>query len=162
MQLQRGSPPAALLALLSMALKFALSAVLALRQQKEEAEECALASIGRELQQVRAARARVEAEMAQTTQGRQGEVQQLLPGAHHHAAYARFRMLQEAATALDQQQAALETKRDGQQALYLKAKADREMISDLKEKQKNAYEREVERREQKRMDDLFAARHARR
>ena len=36
------------------------------------------------------------------------------------------------------------------------------MISDLKEKQKNAYEREVERREQKRMDDLFAARHARR
>ena len=144
-----------------MAPKFALSAVLALRQQKEEAEERVLVLIGRELQQVRTARARVESEMVQTDQGRLGEVQQLLSGAHHHAAYARYRMLQEAAAALDKQQAALEAKRGGQQALYLKAKADREMISDLKEKQELIFEREAQRREQKRMDDLFASRHAR-
>ena len=140
---------------------FTLAAVLALRQQKEEAEERALAALARQKEALQAALQRLRNEIAQTAASRAHEVQTVRSAAQHQAAYARFRLLCEAQAELQTQIAATEAQQHQQRALHLAARNAREMLSALKTNQAAAWEKEQQVREAKRLDDLFAARRLR-
>jgi flagellar export protein FliJ len=55
----------------------------------------------------------------------------------------------------------LEKAREAQQAIYMKARQEREAFSTLREQHLAAYEEEQSRREQRQIDDLFLVRYVR-
>ena len=140
---------------------FPLAAVLSLRQQKEEAEERTLAARAAQVQQVRASLTRLEHELAQCAEVRAREVQTVLTGAHLQASYGRLNLLRDAQKELLEQMRVAEALRAEQQVRYLAAKGNREMLTELKETHQSAWDAEMQSREQKRIDDLFAARRLR-
>ncbi len=140
---------------------FTLAAVLAVRQQKEEAEERALAAIALQVQQIQLALDRLEREITQHAEVRAREVHTLLPAAHHQASHARFTMLRAAQGELRDQMEAAETLRKEQQARYRVARSNREMLTELDQQQRAAWETELKTREQKQLDDIFSARRSR-
>lgn len=140
---------------------FALKAVLAVRQQKEDAEERTLASLAAQENQIRTAIARIDQELARLQVARANEVQTLQLGAQHQASFAKWKSLREAQAGLRAQLEALESRRLEQQARYLTARSDREMLTELQQKQRAAWDAETKLREQKRIDDLFNARRRR-
>ena len=140
---------------------FALAAVLSVRQQKEVAEERELAARNAELQQVRSALARLEQELALWAETRAGEVNALFPAAHHQASYAQARLLREAEADLREQLRSAEAMRAEQLSRYMEARRDREMLTDLQQKHESAWNTQLQSREQRRIDDLFAARRPR-
>ncbi len=145
-----------------MAHRFPLAAVLALRQRKEEQEERALAAIATQRGQVQATLERVRHELGQEANVRAGEVGTARNGATHQVSYARYKLLSEAQQQLLIQLETLQTRRLEQQEVYVAARGGREMLTTLQQKGQSAWEAEQERRDQRRLDDLFTARHARR
>lgn len=141
--------------------KFPLTAVLAVRQQKEESEERALTAILAEAVGVRLAIERAELHMVQHTDDRAREVSLVHNAAHHQAHHARWTMLREHKQALLQQLQMLELRRAEQQTRYLRARSDREMLTELQIQQRASWEAELLTREAKQMDDLFASRRLR-
>lgn len=141
---------------------FPLAAVLAIRQQKEDAEERALAAIAAEVQGMRAALAHVERELREHAAGRARDPQALHLGVHHQALEARSRALGHAKAQLSEQLQILEARRAEQQTRYLAARSAREMLTELRQAQRIAWEDEMAHREAKRVDDLFTARRLRR
>ncbi len=141
-----------------MAFQFSLAAVLRVRESIEEREECALQSI-----QLDVARARHQIEELSTAIGsaqfaREKALQETISGGHlqallweEHAAEQRLRSM------LGQLQM-LEQTRDKQMQVYQAAHREREMLTDIRKGQKDIYEREWLREEQKRLDDIFMAR----
>ena len=75
--------------------QFPLAAVLAVRQQKEDAEERALGVISAKVAEVRGAIARVEGEVVRHGAQRLAEVSATHSAAHHLAISQRWHMLQE-------------------------------------------------------------------
>lgn len=140
---------------------FTLAAVLALRQQKEEAEERALAAISAQVQQIRSALERVAQETTRHAQERAREVHSLLAAAHHQASHAQLLLLRRAQAEWNEQLDAAERLRHEQQARYVEARSQREMLSELQQQQRAAWEDELSDREQKRLDDQFASRRLR-
>lgn len=140
---------------------FPLAAVLVSRQRKEEQEERALAALGAQRAQVQATLERVRHELGRETAMRAGEIGTARDGATHQVAYARHKLLWEAREQLQAQLETLALQQREQQGRYLVARADREMLTTLQRQGRSAWEAEGERREQRRLDDLFTARHAR-
>lgn len=140
---------------------FPLAAVLALREQKEQAEERALMAIGADIQQVQLALSRVRQELAQSAALRAREIETVRSGAQHQANYARHKVLYDAQADLLGQIQQLELRRRDQQAVYLAAKAAREMLTELEKQGRAAWNLEEQRRDQRRLDDLFTARRLR-
>ena len=138
--------------------KFPLAAVLAVREQKEEAEERALGAIGVRIAEVRAGIARIDSELLRHRDVRVAEIATLHSAAHHLATASRWRMLGEARTQLLNQCKQLDLQRSEQMTRYLVARGDREMLTELQNKQREAWNAEVENREAKRVADLFAGR----
>ena len=141
--------------------KFPLAAVLSVRQQKEEAEERALTAILAEANRTRLAITRAEQQIAGHANTRAREVLSSHNAAHHQAAQARWIMLRDTRQALLQQLQTLEQRRAEQQARYLRARSDREMLTELKARGRASWEAESNAGEARRMDDLFAARRQR-
>lgn len=140
---------------------FSLATVLAVRYQREQAEERALADLNFQIQQTQTAVERIDADLAKTSEKRVRDVQQLLDGAHFHASYARLQLLQRGRGELLEHLQVLGQRRAQQQQAYFAALRAREMLSDLEGKQRVAYMVAATRREQKRSDDLFLARRLR-
>ena len=140
---------------------FSLAAVLAFRQQKEEAEERALAAIAYQVGQVQATLRRLQQEIDQTNEARAREKDRVHTGAQTHANYAKCKVLREAEQELREQLKALEERRREQQARYLGVRSGRETLSELKEQQGKDWDTEVQTREQKSLNDLFNARRSR-
>lgn len=141
--------------------QFTLAAVLTIRQQKEEAEERALGAISGRVAEMRAAIARVEQERVRHGTVRASEVSAVHSAAHHLATANRWKALGDARANLLSELKQLELQRSEQLATYLKARGDREMLTELRSKQRAAWNAEVETHEAKRVADLFAARHHR-
>ena len=137
---------------------FPLSAVLAIRQQKEEAEERALGAIGARVAEVRAAVARIEAELVRHGAERASELSATHLAAHHVAAGNRWKMLRETRANLLNGLQKLESQRSEAMARYLAARSDREMLTELRAKQRDAWNAELADREAKQIADLYAAR----
>ena len=141
--------------------KFSLAAVLSVRQQKEEAEERALTAVLAEANSLRLAIARAEQQMVQHASARAREVSNAHSAAHHQATQARWRMLRDTRGNLLGQLHALEQRLAEQQVRYLRARSDREMLTELKTQGRASWEAEMRSREAKQIDDLFAARRLR-
>ncbi len=140
---------------------FSLAAVLALRQQKEEAEERALAAMAKQKEELQASLQRLADELTQAAATRAQEVHLVRSAAQHQAAYARYKLLYDAQAELHAQRHALEVRQREQRALHLAARTAREMLSALRSQQAAAWEKQQQVREGKRLDDLFAARRLR-
>ncbi len=140
---------------------FPLAAVLALRQQKEEAEERALAAIAKQKEELQSSLQRLQHELAQTAAARAHEVHTVCSAAQHQAAYARYKLLCDVQAELNVQMHALEVRQREQRASHLAARNAREMLSALRSQQAAVWEKEQQVREGKRLDDLFAARRLR-
>ena len=136
---------------------FSLAAVLALRQQKEEAEERALTAVTLQMGQVQATLRRLQQEIDQINEARAREVNSVDSGAQTRANYAKCQVLREAEQELREQLKALESDRQEQQARYLRARCDREALVELRDQREEAWQAEVRTREQKILDDLFNA-----
>ena len=141
---------------------FSLAAVLALRQQKEDSEERALAAIARQKEELQTALLRLQQELAQAASARAHEVQTVRSAAQHQAAYTRYQLLCDAQTELHTKIGALERQQREQRVLHLAARSARETLSALRTQQAAAWEKEQQARAAKRLDDLFAARWIRR
>jgi flagellar export protein FliJ len=142
-----------------MAFHFSLNGVLRLRESLEKAE----------LQQLRAIAAAVAFSRADLdsldknieTARRwtlDATATRGLTGAELHFEVLREGVLQTVRSSLAEKLAALERKRDEQQQRYLQARRQREILSNLYQRQLAAYRLEQSRREQQRIDELFLIR----
>ena len=140
---------------------FPLAVVLALRQQKEAAEERALMAIGARINEIRLSAGRLQQEIAKHSEARANEVQTVQSAAQHQAFEARWRALRQLQSELEKQLGSLEAKRLEQQKVFLAARRDREMLTELQGDHKAAWDAKVQAAEQKLVADAFAARRAR-
>jgi len=144
-----------------MAFAFSLAAVLALRQQREQQEERALTAVLHELAAGRDTVGRIEGELSRV----RAEIAQMAPQSLQavslHERYARVRVLEKGLLEMRARLAELEARRDAQQQIYLAARRDRDLLDELESRQRLSFTTEANRREQKRMDDLFLARRLR-
>lgn len=138
--------------------RFPLSAVLTVRQHKEDAEERALRTLAAGIAEVHAAVSRIDRELVNHRSARASEIAAVHSAAHHLAVQNRWRVLQDARASLLSELQQLEQKKREQMARYLLARSDREMLTELRTKQREAWHAEIEDRELKRVADLFAAR----
>jgi flagellar export protein FliJ len=141
-----------------MAFRFSLDAVLRFRQSVEHSEEAVLhrivqdiAGVELELQQVDERQSRLRAQ-------REQNLTQKLPAVHLLEIAEREMDLKRVADGLRSRLRQLETQRVKQLAIYQTAHQDRQVLSELREQQRRAYQLNQRRQEQKTLDDLFLAR----
>lgn len=144
-----------------MAFRFALASVLRVRESIERREERALQAIQLQVAQAKhqgealrgailSAREMRDETLRQSLSG--GQLQSLLW--EEQAAERELRLTLEQLRGLEQQ-------RDEQMTIYRAAHCDREMLSEMLQKQKSLYEQDQARNEQKKLDDVFIARRLR-
>jgi flagellar export protein FliJ len=141
-----------------MAFEFSLAAVLRIRGIIEEREEGILQKILFDIAQAFETLERADMQLAQSDASRVEELLKPSLGRQVHAAYSELRELKERREELATQIRKLELARDGQLLVYEAARRDREMLTDMREKKRTAYESDINRREQKTLDDNYIAR----
>jgi flagellar FliJ protein len=144
-----------------MAFKFSLDTVLRVRVILEEQEERMLQRILFEVNLTQEAIARIDAELAGTTALRRADVNKQDIGHNVQASYGHVQQLRQSRTEQLEKLEKLMQLRDKQIGIYETARRNREMITDLREEKRNAYESELARSEQKTLDDNFSARRGR-
>lgn len=141
-----------------MPFQFPLATVLRVRESLEKREERVLQVM--QLEIVRVAR-RVEglsAAIGHAHATREKMMQQSIPAGHLHS------LLWEEQSAVEQKKhlllelQRLEPERDQQMKIYQNAQRNREMLSDMFNEQRDIYEKESTRTQQKQLDDIFIAR----
>jgi len=137
-----------------MAFRFSLDMLLRLRVSLERKEEL-------NLQRINAALVQAHQDLAQLRQERQaawGEAQLRLrdsaPAAELHFELARDQAAQQRAEWLQQRIAQLEAARQEQQRVYRKARQDREILENLRDRKREKYDMDLSRSEQQNIDDL--------
>jgi flagellar export protein FliJ len=138
---------------------FTLNGVLRLRLSLERAELQRLHAIAADVAQ---ARAEIES-LEQEREAAQRRVSETVTASGMTGAELQFEAAREAARGvlraqLMQRLSDLEQKRKEQQARYVHARMQREIISNLYERQLAEYKLEQSRREQQRIDELFLIR----
>jgi flagellar FliJ protein len=144
-----------------MPFKFSLDTVLRVRVILEEQEERMLQRILFEVTQTREAIARIDAELAGTTALRLADVNKQDIGHNIQASYGYVQQLKQSRKEQEDRLEKLMQLREKQVAIYETARRNREMITDLREEKRSAYEAELARGEQKTVDDNFNARRGR-
>lgn len=141
-----------------MAFRFSLATVLRFRESVEKSEERVLQKLLLEMARVRHEIERVTAGIAGAQEARNQALQQPLAAAHLQIILSEMNAATETRKALRASLDALDREREVQTAKYQAAHRDRQMLSDMFTRQKDAYERERVRADQKFLDDLFASR----
>ena len=144
-----------------MAFVFSLAAVLALRHQREQQAERALTALLHELAAGRDTVQRIEDELRRLHADHAQTRPQSQQAVSLHERYARIYVLEQGRAEMLTRLADLDAQRAAQQQLYLDAHRDRELLDDLKTRQRAGFALDANRRDQKRMDDLFLARRLR-
>ena len=144
-----------------MSFQFSLATVLRVRGILEEQEERMLQKILFEIAQTRDALARIEAEIAESDASRHADIFKPSYRAQIHASYGEMKELKQNRKDLEEQIQKLEHARDGQIVVYETARRNREMLTDMHEEKRSAYESDVNKREQKTIDDNYIARRGR-
>lgn len=141
-----------------MAFRFTLEQVLRVRESVERREELALQRA--ELDVVRALQRieRLTEELVQIGRRREESMKQPLAAFELQSMDAEINATLEARNALLVALQALQQRRDEQRKIYQAAHNGRRMLTDLEEEQRSDYEQEQVRAQQKKLDDLFAAR----
>jgi flagellar export protein FliJ len=144
-----------------MSFQFPLATVLRVRGILEEQEERLLQKILFELTQTREALTSTETRIAELDASRRADIFKPFIGRTLHASYGEVEELKQNRKNLEEQIVKLEQLRDRQLAAYEKARQNREMLTDMHEEQRSAYESGLARLEQKAVDDNFNARRGR-
>jgi flagellar FliJ protein len=144
-----------------MAFRFPLATVLRVKESLEKREE-------RELQRIQLEMARVAHQMEELTkamtkayEARNHALQQAMPAGQLHTMLWEARSAAEAKNSLRTNLQGLEEQRLKQMKVYLAAHREHETIINLFNEQRNAYEVEQTRAQQKYLDDIFIARRQR-
>jgi flagellar export protein FliJ len=144
-----------------MAYRFPLAAVLRLRESIETREERSLQSIQMEIVRVSRTIEELTAAIANAREAQERIMRQPAPAGHLHSVLWECQSAAHKRNALLNQLDSLKKRHGEQMQVYRAAHRDREMLSDLHARNKQAYEVEQARTQQKQMDDLFGARHSR-
>ena len=141
-----------------MGFKFSLASVLRLRESIEQREELALQKAQYEVENVRTRIQELTAELALADKQREQSLSESTEAYRLQDMQAGIQLAKEAKQRLMETLEALKVARDRQMAVYHAARRNREMLSDLRVEQRNAWEQEQTRAQQKWLDDLFATR----
>jgi flagellar export protein FliJ len=144
-----------------MSYHFPLSPVLWLRGTAEEREERLLQNIHQEIALTAEQLNTATAEIAASEAGRGREVARHCSGIHLHTWYEHLEELRQRRKELEERMEKLEELRAKQMIAYQAARRDREMLDELHNQKRAAYEADAARREQSRLDDTFGAQYAR-
>lgn len=141
-----------------MSFQFSLSAVLRVRDSIEKHEERSLQAIqlavARTLQQIEEFSARIgSAHLA-----REKALEQTISGGYLHGLLAEENLAERQLILLLSQMKVLEEQRVKQMNLYQLAHQGRQMLTNMQTAQRESYDRERLREEQKRLDDIFMVR----
>jgi flagellar export protein FliJ len=142
----------------AMAFEFSLEAVLRVRESIEEREESALQSIQREVARTVHQIEELSVAIDGAHRAREKALQQAISGGHLQTLLWEEQGAEQRLKSLQGQLQELERARNQQMKVYQSAHRGREMLTDIRTQQKDAYERERLREEQKRLDDIFMAR----
>lgn len=141
-----------------MAFRFSLDAVLRFRQSVEHSEEAVLHRIVQDIAGVELELQQVDEKQSRLRVQREQNLTQILPAVHLLEIAEREMELKEMADGLRSRLRQLEAQRVKQLAIYQTAHQDRQILSELREQQRRAYQLDQRRQEQKTLDDLFLAR----
>jgi flagellar export protein FliJ len=144
-----------------MAFVFSLKTLLRLRELSEASELQTLRSLASEVAAVRAEIEALETAGEEQQRGVCRDSLQGVSGADLHMHLRRQTVFRQRREVLVQKLKELEKVREAQQAIYMRARQEREALSTLREQHLAAYEEEQSRREQRQIDDLFLVRYVR-
>ena len=144
-----------------MAFQFPLATVLRVRGILEEREERILQTILCEISQTEESLARTDAELEGSDASRYAEILKRSLGHNVHASYGEVKQLKESKEMLKARIEKLKELRDRQLIVYQQARRNREMLTDMREEKRTAYESDLARGEQKTLDDNYIARRGR-
>jgi flagellar export protein FliJ len=144
-----------------MAFRFSLATVLRVRGIIEEREEALLQKILFDISKIFEDLERNEAQLAETDASRQADVLKPFIGLQIQASYGEVQQLKQRRKDLATRIQELELARDRQLIVYEAARRGREILTDMRQKKRTAYDNEASKREQKILDDNYIARRLR-
>ena len=144
-----------------MAFKFSLATVLQVRKIREEREERMLQQIQFEINQALGVLAQVDTALERSNLSRRDVVLQNQEGRDVHESYGELAALKQNRSEIEAHLAKLNDLRLRQLKIVETARGDREMLTDMRNDQLDAYRSGTAKREQKVLDDNFGARFGR-
>lgn len=144
-----------------MAFRFSLAAVLKYRESLEQQEYLALERIQQEIAQAERKLHKCEERQAVAAKRREGELGRGIPSVHLQAAYDEEQALQKQRESLQAKLQELDGKRRETLKAYEIARQNREMFSDLRARQLEAWRHQQAKRQQNLLDDIFLSRRKR-
>ena len=141
-----------------MSFTFPLDSVLRFRRIVEEREEATLEKIVRQIALILEEMERVKDRTLQSERARLAEVFKPMTGLELHAFYGEVSALRQRQKELMEQVRKLDQARLEQVKVYEAARRDRELLTDMHDRKRSAHELDMNRREQKALDDLYLAR----
>lgn len=141
-----------------MGFRFPLAAVLRYRETVERREELALQAVQMQIAVARRAVEQLNTHIASAHQAREDCMRQTIPAVQLRAMLVEIEAAQERKAALLATLRALEQTCEEQSKRYQAAHQARQMLSDMAGRQKDAWEQEMARAQQKFLDDIFGSR----
>lgn len=144
-----------------MGFKFPLSSVLTYRRNVERREELALEQVHMEINSVQRAADQLTLFIEEAHRARESAMQQSLPACHLHTMLNEMNAARQRKDTLLAELQALEQRRDQQLNVYHTAHRDRRMLSDMADRQKQIWQQDRDRAQQRVLDDTFGSRRRR-
>ena len=141
-----------------MAFRFPLASVLRVREGIEKREEVALQRVQLEVARVQRRIDELTEELAAASKAREEALQEAIQASRLQSMQIEIDAIVDARQTLFTTLQTLKRQRDAQMKLYRIAHSGRQMVFDLLTQQKDAYEHEQVRIQQKRLDDIMASR----
>jgi len=144
-----------------MAFKFPLATVLQVRAIREEREERMLQQIMFEISQALRMIEQIDGDLSKINANRSNKLFTNVEGRDVHVSYGHLEALKRHKGEMQAHLEKLEGLKDMQLKLYQQARRDHEMLTDMRDDQREAYWAAIAKKEQKTLDDNFGARQAR-
>lgn len=141
-----------------MGFRFSLAAVLAFRESVERREELSLQQIVLEIAHTHHQIEQLTVEIAQEQESLNKAMKQPMTAFQLQNILAGVDSIVARKKALQDSLVPLEQRREVQRMAYQAANRSRRMLSDMKDRQRDIYDQESARKEQKMLDDIFGAR----
>ena len=141
-----------------MPFRFPLAAVLMVRENAEQREERALKKIQLELAHLNRQLEELNAQIAKAHDAREQSMREPIPAFQLQAYLTQLEQAAEKKKILLHHLQNLRFELDRQMKVYQACHRDREALSNMFEKQREAYDQEQTREQQKQLDDMFMSR----
>jgi flagellar export protein FliJ len=132
--------------------------VLLVRENAKKRAEQALQTIQAEIARIAGQVEELNADISKTHHARERAMQQPIPAAQLHSFLHRVQSIAETRKALLDRLQVLELERESRMKIYQAAHRELETIVEMFNEKREAYDQEQDRTDQKRLDDIFAAR----